>query len=77
MTRTTGLGLLETDDAFAALYDALASAEPQVLVAAGDRERIENRLGTASHNESRDGCADRGGRHCGFRRMSSALYCRR
>ena len=47
MTRTTGLVALETRAAFAALYDALASGAPQVLVAAGDPARIEARLGMA------------------------------
>ncbi|WP_029002383.1 non-ribosomal peptide synthetase [Azorhizobium doebereinerae] len=41
MARTTGLAPLETEAAFAALYRALASDAPQVLVAAGDRARIE------------------------------------
>ncbi len=51
MTRTTGLTPLETGDAFAALYDALVTAEPQVLVAAGDRGQIEDRLGVASSKD--------------------------
>lgn len=51
MTRTTGFTLLETEDAFSALYDALASGEPQVGVAAGDRARIEARFGMAASEQ--------------------------
>lgn len=41
MTRTTGLVVLESASAFEALYQAFGTDEPQVLVVAGDRARIE------------------------------------
>jgi amino acid adenylation domain-containing protein len=48
MTRTTGFTAIRHDAAFAALYDALASEEAQVLVACGERARITGRLLGAS-----------------------------
>ncbi len=44
MTRTTGFTVLECEEGFSALYGALGTDEPQVLVIAGDRARIETRL---------------------------------
>lgn len=44
MTRATGFTALEREAGFAALYDALASGEPQVMVISGDPARIDSLL---------------------------------